>query len=85
MFLTYMSLLRYVCNIRYLHAEGYSGGALKHGPFALIEGKEGKNGPTPIIMIVLDDEFGSQMRIAAEEVKARGAEVNMDQYLHAHM
>ena len=21
----------------YLHAEGYSGGALKHGPFALIE------------------------------------------------
>ena len=23
----------------YIHAEGYSGGALKHGPFALIEGK----------------------------------------------
>ena len=23
----------------YMHAEGYSGGALKHGPFALIEGK----------------------------------------------
>ena len=23
--------------ITYLHAEGYSGGALKHGPFALIE------------------------------------------------
>jgi glucosamine 6-phosphate synthetase-like amidotransferase/phosphosugar isomerase protein len=22
----------------YIHAEGYSGGALKHGPFALIEG-----------------------------------------------
>jgi glucosamine 6-phosphate synthetase-like amidotransferase/phosphosugar isomerase protein len=22
----------------YLHAEGFSGGALKHGPFALIEG-----------------------------------------------
>lgn len=61
----------------YLHAEGYSGGALKHGPFALIEGKEGKHGATPIIMIILDDEYGSQMRIAAEEVKARGAEVTM--------
>ena len=23
--------------IGYIHAEGYSGGALKHGPFALIE------------------------------------------------
>ena len=23
--------------ISYIHAEGYSGGALKHGPFALIE------------------------------------------------
>jgi glucosamine--fructose-6-phosphate aminotransferase (isomerizing) len=59
----------------YIHAEGYSGGALKHGPFALIEGAEGKQGATPIIMIILDDEFGAQMRIAAEEVKARGAEV----------
>jgi len=26
----------------YLHAEGFSGGALKHGPFALIEGESGK-------------------------------------------
>lgn len=24
----------------YIHAEGYSGGALKHGPFALIEGND---------------------------------------------
>lgn len=24
----------------YIHAEGYSGGALKHGPFALIEGDD---------------------------------------------
>ena len=29
----------------YIHAEGYSGGALKHGPFALIEGKVGKATP----------------------------------------
>jgi len=59
----------------YLHAEGYSGGALKHGPFALIEDKTGKYGATPIIMLILDDEHANHMRTAAEEVKARGAEL----------
>ena len=59
----------------YLHAEGYSGGALKHGPFALIEGPSGSFGATPIIMIILDDEHRHLMRTAAEEVKARGADV----------
>lgn len=53
--------------ITYIHAEGYSGGALKHGPFALIE--KG----TPIIMLILDDQNASFMRTAAEEVRARGA------------
>lgn len=46
----------------YIHAEGYSGGALKHGPFALIEGPEGDNGATPIILIILDDEHAHQVR-----------------------
>jgi glutamine---fructose-6-phosphate transaminase (isomerizing) len=60
----------------YLHAEGYSGGALKHGPFALIENAEtGKFGATPIIMIILDDQHAQHMRTAGEEVKARGAEI----------
>jgi len=59
----------------YLHAEGYSGGALKHGPFALIEDKKGKFGATPIIMFILDDQHAHHMRSAAEEVKARGAEL----------
>lgn len=59
----------------YLHAEGYSGGALKHGPFALIEGKDGKFGATPIIMFILDDQHTHHMISAAEEVKARGAEL----------
>ncbi|KAH3768098.1 glutamine-fructose-6-phosphate transaminase [Pelomyxa schiedti] len=53
--------------ISYYHAEGYSGGALKHGPFALIEPG------TPIIMLIPDDSQASFMRIAAAEVKARGA------------
>jgi len=59
----------------YLHAEGYSGGALKHGPFALIEDSNGKFGATPIIMFILDDQHAHHMRTAAEEVKARGAEL----------
>jgi len=59
----------------YLHAEGYSGGALKHGPFALIDDKNGKFGATPIIMFILDDQHAQHMRSAAEEVKARGAEL----------
>jgi glucosamine--fructose-6-phosphate aminotransferase (isomerizing) len=62
--------------VGYLHAEGYSGGALKHGPFAMIESDEiGKNGATPIIMLVLDDNHAHHMRTACEEVKARGADL----------
>jgi glucosamine--fructose-6-phosphate aminotransferase (isomerizing) len=54
----------------YLHAEGYSGGALKHGPFALIDdNNSGKFGPTPIIMLVLDDQHAHHMRTACEEVR----------------
>lgn len=58
-----------------MHAEGYSGGALKHGPFALIEDSTGKFGATPIIMLILDDNHAHHMRTAAEEVKARGADL----------
>mmetsp|Transcript_23999 Transcript_23999/g.49701 ORF Transcript_23999/g.49701 Transcript_23999/m.49701 type:complete len:695 (-) Transcript_23999:192-2276(-) len=61
--------------VGYLHAEGYSGGALKHGPFAMIEDENGKQGATPIIMLVLDDMHAHHMRTACEEVKARGAEL----------
>lgn len=53
--------------ITYIHAEGYSGGALKHGPFALLE--EG----TPVILLVLNDKHAELMRVAAHEVRARGA------------
>ena len=53
--------------VSYIHAEGYPGGALKHGPFALID-----NG-TPIIILVFSDGLQSKMNISAEEVKARGS------------
>lgn len=53
--------------IGYIHAEGYAGGALKHGPFALIEPG------TPVFLNILNDKHAQLMRTAAEEVRARGA------------
>lgn len=53
--------------ITYLHAEGYPGGALKHGPFALIESG------TPVFLLIFDDQHANHMCTAGEEVKARGA------------
>merc|ERR1712137_1266761 len=53
--------------ITYIHAEGYPGGALKHGTFALID--KG----TPVILIILTDQHRNLMKTALEEVKVRGA------------
>lgn len=55
--------------IAYIHAEGYAGGALKHGPFALID-KD-----TVIILLAPQDENFSKMINAAEEVKSRHAKI----------
>jgi glucosamine--fructose-6-phosphate aminotransferase (isomerizing) len=53
--------------IAYIHAEGYSSSALKHGPFALIE-----NG-LPIIILDINDEYRDKNRNAYQEVSARNA------------
>ncbi len=50
----------------YIHAEGFAGGELKHGPIALIE--EG----TPCIAIVANDEMKNEMISNAMEIKSRG-------------
>ena len=50
----------------YIHAEGYSGSALKHGPFALLE-KD-----TPVILLI-NNKYKSKMLNAYEEIKSRGA------------
>lgn len=55
--------------ISYLHVEGFSGGALKHGPYALIQ--EG----TPVIILKMDDQHRSLMNVAVSEIKSRGANV----------
>ena len=54
--------------ISYVHAEGFSGGELKHGVIALVE--QG----TPIIGLIAEDEEKANMLSALAEVKARGAD-----------
>ena len=53
--------------IAYIHAEGYSSSALKHGPFALIE--KG----LPIILFDVCDKHRDKTRNAFQEVTARDA------------
>lgn len=55
--------------VSYIHAEGFAGGDLKHGPIALIE--KG----VPVLVFVADDESEKEIISNAMEVKARGAEV----------
>ncbi len=53
--------------VSYIHAEGFAGGELKHGPIALIS--EG----TPCIVIAPNDEYKAEILSNAMELKARGA------------
>ncbi len=57
--------------LAYMHAEGFAGGELKHGPIALIESD------TPVIAIMppATSEISEKMRSNIQEVKARGAKV----------
>lgn len=55
--------------VSYIHAEGYAGGDLKHGPIALIE--KG----VPVFVFVANDGHDKEIISNAMEVKARGAEV----------
>ncbi|KKP36787.1 MAG: Glucosamine/fructose-6-phosphate aminotransferase, isomerizing [Candidatus Peregrinibacteria bacterium GW2011_GWA2_33_10] len=52
--------------VSYIHAEGFAGGELKHGPIALIS--EG----TPCIAIIANDETKNEILSNAMEIKARG-------------
>ncbi|MBT3705159.1 glutamine--fructose-6-phosphate transaminase (isomerizing) [Candidatus Peregrinibacteria bacterium] len=53
--------------VSYIHAEGFAGGELKHGPIALIS--EG----TPCVALVANDESKNETISNAIELKARGA------------
>ncbi|HLG26025.1 MAG TPA: glutamine--fructose-6-phosphate transaminase (isomerizing) [Candidatus Gracilibacteria bacterium] len=52
--------------VSYIHAEGFAGGELKHGPIALI------SKGTPCIVLVANDETRTDILNNAQEVKARG-------------
>jgi len=52
--------------VSYIHAEGFAGGELKHGPIALIS--EG----TPCIVLVANDETKKEILSNAIEIKSRG-------------
>jgi len=53
--------------ITYIHTEGYSSSALKHGPFALIESG------LPIILLDINDENRDKNKNTYQEIKARDA------------
>jgi len=55
--------------VSYIHAEGYSSSALKHGSFALIVEN------TPIIVLNLGDEYKEKNNNVCQEIQARGANV----------
>lgn len=55
--------------IGYIHAEGFSAVALKHGPFSLLQ----KN--TPVIFLNPDDEHHARVKNAMEEVYSRNTPI----------
>lgn len=52
--------------VTYIHAEGFAGGELKHGPIALI------SKGTPVIALVANDDSKKEILSNAMEVKSRG-------------
>jgi len=55
--------------ITYIHSEGYSGSALKHGAYSLLT-KE-----FPVILFIMDDEYKHLMQTCYEEIKSREAAI----------
>jgi len=51
--------------VTYIHAEGYSGGSLKHGPFALLESNY------PVILFIMKDDYQNKMINVFHEVYSR--------------
>ncbi len=56
-----------IMEVSYIHAQGFAGGELKHGPIALIEKA------TPVIALVANDEVKNEIISNAIGVKSRGA------------
>src|ERR1700710_554609 len=55
--------------ISYIHAEGYAGGELKHGPIALIDES------VPVVVVAPSDAIFDKIASNFEQVKARGGKL----------
>jgi glutamine---fructose-6-phosphate transaminase (isomerizing) len=55
--------------VSYIHAEGFPGGELKHGPIALIQSG------TPVIALIANDETRRDMEGSTMELRSRGARI----------
>lgn len=55
--------------ISYIHAEGFPGGEMKHGPIALLSPE------FPVLAVMTKNSLYDKMRSNVEEVRARGAKV----------
>src|SRR6201999_2228252 len=55
--------------ISYIHAEGYAGGEMKHGPIALIDEL------VPVVVVALSDSIFDKIASNFEQVKARGGKL----------
>ena len=55
--------------ITYIHSEGYSGSAMKHGPFALLDEN------LPVVLIAPYNQYYSKMNNAYEEIKSRNSPI----------
>lgn len=55
--------------ISYIHAEGYAGGELKHGPIALVDEE------MPVIVVAPSDELMEKTMSNMQEVAARGGKI----------
>ncbi|HVY67326.1 MAG TPA: glutamine--fructose-6-phosphate transaminase (isomerizing) [Patescibacteria group bacterium] len=53
--------------ISYVHAEGFAGGELKHGPLAMV------SSAVPVVAILSKDQLYEKMKSSIQEVRARGA------------
>ena len=54
--------------IAYIHAEGYSASALKHGPFALL-------GPGYPVLLLLDKSNQKKLLSVYKEIESRGGDI----------
>jgi glucosamine--fructose-6-phosphate aminotransferase (isomerizing) len=55
--------------ISYIHAEGYAGGEMKHGPIALIDEL------VPVVVVAPSDSIFDKIASNFEQVKARGGKL----------